>query len=148
MNYSYALSEFQLACARGDLLQAQSTYVQREGTRALIGACYNGHLTVAQWLYGLDADIRTGDALLSACGRGHLAVAQWLHGLGADVRMPLMGIYAASDYSPEVRQWLEVASKPDMSQFLWPVPEFGGKTTADPCPVCYESLEGFVGQLP
>jgi hypothetical protein len=55
-----------------------------------IRLCENGHLSVAQWFYGLggvDIHAENDHAFRGACYNGHLLVAQWLYYLG-DANIP------------------------------------------------------------
>ena len=55
------------------------------GDTPMLLACYNGHLSVCEWLYkvGADKDISRADncgdtPMLLACKNGHLSVCEWL----------------------------------------------------------------------
>src|ERR1700722_16586965 len=53
--------------------------------KGFIWNCSNGHINIAQWLYGLGGiNIHANDehAFVTSCREGHINVAQWLLGLG------------------------------------------------------------------
>jgi hypothetical protein len=76
------------ACKEGNLKEAKNIYnkdkpnIHVENDYAFRSACVNGHINIAQWLYGLDdkPNIHAKDdfAFRLACENGHINIAQWL----------------------------------------------------------------------
>jgi hypothetical protein len=78
------------ACKEGNLEKAINIYNKDNPNIhakdcAFRLSCKNGHINIAQWLYGLDdkTNIHALDdyAFKSACKNGHINIAQWLYGL-------------------------------------------------------------------
>ena len=79
------------ACRDGNLEEAIYIYnkykpnIHAEDDEVFRFACKNGHINIAQWLYGLEdkPNIHIEDeyAFRLACKYGHINIAQWLYGL-------------------------------------------------------------------
>jgi ankyrin repeat protein len=68
-------------------LHSKGADISAQDNDAIIWACANGHLEVAQWLHSLGSNISAKDnnAIIWTCINGHLDVAQWLHSHGANI---------------------------------------------------------------
>ena len=77
---------------------ADITKVNNDGCTSMYAACYNGHLSVCQWLFdvGASADITRASndsftPMYAACFKGHLSVCQWLFEVGASADITRAG---------------------------------------------------------
>ena len=85
--------------------------ISAENEFAFRGACTNGHLEVAQWLYQIKPTLDISEeAFRNACYGGHLEVAQWLYQI-----KPTLNISECNEYAFQcacgnghllVAQWL------------------------------------------
>jgi len=77
-------------------------------------SCYNGHLEVAKWLYGLDGrfNIHAEDenVFRYSCGNGHLKVVKWLYELDGKIDIHIKNehafLYSCEFGHLKVAKWL------------------------------------------
>ena len=106
----------------GQLPEIQSFYEQyklhidisAENEFAFQGACFNGYLKIAQWLYQIkptiDISARDENAFRYACVNGHLKIVKWLYEIKPTIDISTQNEYAfryaCGNGHLELAQWL------------------------------------------